>query len=46
MQIRAALNQQTQLQFRQYAEQQYPNNKEMVCSLISIINIQEANLGL
>ncbi|CAG5136850.1 unnamed protein product, partial [Candidula unifasciata] len=29
VQIRAALNQQTQLQFRQYAEQQYPNNKEM-----------------
>ncbi|XP_059145919.1 Golgi resident protein GCP60-like isoform X2 [Physella acuta] len=34
LQIRAALNQQTQVQFRQYAEQQYPNNKAMQDELI------------
>ena len=30
MQIRAALNQQTAIQFRQYAEQQSPGNVEQV----------------
>lgn len=31
MQIRAALNQQTAVQFAQYAQQQCPNNKQQVC---------------
>ncbi len=35
MQIRAALNQQTAIQFRQYAEQQFPNNLEQVSFFLS-----------
>lgn len=31
MQIRAALNQQTAVQFQQYAEAQYPKNRQQVC---------------
>ncbi|KAK6182628.1 hypothetical protein SNE40_010270 [Patella caerulea] len=34
IQIRAALNQQTEVQFRQYAEQQYPANTQMQDELI------------
>ncbi|XP_013401902.1 Golgi resident protein GCP60 [Lingula anatina] len=40
MQIRAALNQQTAIQFRQYAEQQYPGNKELQDQLIAQLQEQ------
>jgi hypothetical protein len=33
MQIRAALNQQTAVQFSQYASQQSPGNKQLTCCL-------------
>ena len=34
MQIRAALNQQTAVQFAQYAQQQCPNNKQQVSKAV------------
>ena len=48
-QIRAALNQQTSVQFRQYALQQYPGSPEQVCSCMHhtvTVNLTMATLSV